>query len=180
MCWDNVGHLGWESSQRSFFWSDFPAFELNTERYGPEIWTRKTPNTDTFHAVRGSIKKTLLASTNTLQVTSRGSVCIIVINLPFLQHIVYWTYICDPELHVDEIFNAMRSYMLMKCMRNAFKSNARLKLAKKKANVKHHPELEFLLFENYSHSSSTLSTKTVEHILKNKQKKKSTNGHKFS
>ena len=68
----------------------------------------------------------------------------------------------------------------MKCIRNAFKSNARLKLAKNKANAKHYLEVEFLLFENYSHSSSTLSTKTVEHILKNKQKKKSTNGHKFS
>ena len=68
----------------------------------------------------------------------------------------------------------------MKCIRNAFKSNARLKLAKNKANAKHYPEVEFLLFENYSHSSSTLSTKTVEHILKNKPKKKSTNGHKFS
>ena len=37
-----------------------PAFELNTERYSVslriqskcgKIWTRKTPNTDTFHAV---------------------------------------------------------------------------------------------------------------------------------
>ena len=35
-------------------------------------------------------------------------------------------------------------------------SNTRLKLAKKQANAKQHPETEFLLFENYSHYSFTL------------------------
>ena len=44
---------------RSYSGSYFPAFELNTERYGislriqsecGKIWTRITPNTDTFHA----------------------------------------------------------------------------------------------------------------------------------
>ena len=38
-------------------------------------------------------------------------------------------------------------------------SNARLKLAKNQRNTKQHPEAELLLFENYSHSSSTLSSK---------------------
>ena len=38
-------------------------------------------------------------------------------------------------------------------------SNAKLKLAKNQANAKQHPEAELLLFENYSHSSSTLSSK---------------------
>ena len=33
------------------------------------------------------------------------------------------------------------------------------KTTKKQANVKQHPEAELLLFENYSHSSSTLSFK---------------------
>ena len=32
-------------------------------------------------------------------------------------------------------------------------------MAKNKANAKQHPDAELLLFENYSHSSSTLSSK---------------------
>ena len=43
---------------------------------------------------------------------------------------------------------------------NSFISNARLKLAKNQANVKQHPEAELLLFENFSHYSSTLSSKS--------------------
>ena len=42
---------------------------------------------------------------------------------------------------------------------NTFISNARLKFAKNQANAKQHPEAELLLFENYSYSSSTLSSK---------------------
>ena len=42
---------------------------------------------------------------------------------------------------------------------NTFISNASLKLAKNQVNAKQHPEAEFLLYENYSHSSSTLSSK---------------------
>ena len=38
-------------------------------------------------------------------------------------------------------------------------SNARLKLAKNQENAKQHPQAELLLFENYSHYSSTLSSK---------------------
>ena len=50
-------------------------------------------------------------------------------------------------------------------------------MAKHQANAQQHPEAELLLFDNYSHSSSTLSCynsnyKLVEHILKNKQKNK--------
>ena len=37
-------------------------------------------------------------------------------------------------------------------------SNGRLKLAKDQANAKQHPEAEFLLFENCSLSSFTLSS----------------------
>ena len=54
-------------------------------------------------------------------------------------------------------------------IRNTFIRNTRLKLAKKIKQMLH-PEL--LPFENYSHSSSTLSSKNIGHILKNKQKNK--------
>ena len=47
-----------------------------------------------------------------------------------------------------------------------------MKLAKKQANAKQHPEAELLLFENYSHFSSTISSKVMGHILKNNQKNK--------
>ena len=42
---------------------------------------------------------------------------------------------------------------------NIFISNARLKLAKNQANAKQQPKTELLLFEHYSHSSSTLLSK---------------------
>ena len=43
---------------------------------------------------------------------------------------------------------------------NPFISNARMRLANNQANAKQHPEVEhLLLFENYSYSSSTLSSK---------------------
>ena len=42
---------------------------------------------------------------------------------------------------------------------STFISNARLKLVKNQANTKQHPEAELLLYENYSHSPSTLSSK---------------------
>ena len=62
---------------------------------------------------------------------------------------------------------------------NTFISNARLKLPKNQANAKQHPEAEFLLFEKFSHSSSTLSPKTIGYILKNKQKKECAYVHKI-
>ena len=49
---------------------------------------------------------------------------------------------------------------------NTFISNARLKLANNQANAKQHPLAELLLFENYSLSSSTLSSKNIGDILK--------------
>ena len=55
---------------------------------------------------------------------------------------------------------------------NTFISNATLKLAKNQANAKHKPEAELLLFENYSHSSSTLSSKNNRTYSKKKQKNK--------
>ena len=42
---------------------------------------------------------------------------------------------------------------------NTFISNTRLKLAKNQAKAKQHAEAEFLLLENYVHSSSTLPSK---------------------
>ena len=57
-------------------------------------------------------------------------------------------------------------YLHASFIRNTFKSNARLKLAKNQANAKPQHDAELLLFENYSHSSSTLSPKIIEHTLK--------------
>ena len=54
---------------------------------------------------------------------------------------------------------------------NAFISNGRLKLGENQGNAKQHSETELLLYENYSHSSSTLPSKIIGHILKNIQKK---------
>ena len=42
---------------------------------------------------------------------------------------------------------------------NTFISNARLKLAENQAKAKQHSEAKLWLFENYSYSSSTLSSK---------------------
>ena len=57
---------------------------------------------------------------------------------------------------------------------STFISNARLKLAKNQANAKQHPEAELLIFENYSQSSSMLSSKNNRNTLKNKLKKNKT------
>ena len=49
---------------------------------------------------------------------------------------------------------------------DTFISNARLKLAENQAKVKQYPEAKLLLFENYSLSSSTFSSKNNRSILK--------------
>ena len=64
-------------------------------------------------------------------------------------------------------------------------SNARLKLAKNQANVKQHPEAELLVFENYSHYSSTLSSKndrtcSKKIIQRSTDSPGSRHGHKYS
>ena len=46
-----------------------------------------------------------------------------------------------------------------------FISNHWLKLAKNQANAKQHPQAELLLFPDYPHSSSALSSKMIGHIL---------------
>ena len=51
---------------------------------------------------------------------------------------------------------------------NTFMSNVRLKYPKNQANTKHHPQAEYLLFENYSHSSSTFSSKNNSTYSKKK------------
>ena len=56
---------------------------------------------------------------------------------------------------------------------NTFITNARLKRAKNQARAKQHPEAELLQFENYSLSTSTLSSKKNGVILENVQ---TTNG----
>ena len=55
---------------------------------------------------------------------------------------------------------------------NIFMSNARLKLAKNQAKAKQHPKAELLLFENYSLSSSTLSSKSNRRYSKKMPKNK--------
>ena len=55
---------------------------------------------------------------------------------------------------------------------NTFRSNAKLKLAKNQAKAKQHPEAELLLFENYSLSFSTLSSKNNKLFSKNCTKNK--------
>ena len=47
---------------------------------------------------------------------------------------------------------------------NTFMCNVELKLAKYQANAKQQPEAEFWLFQNYSHSLSTLSS--IRHVSK--------------
>ena len=51
------------------------------------------------------------------------------------------------------------NYKLFLLISNTFISKTRLKLAKNQANATQHPAVEPLLFENYSHSSSKLSSK---------------------
>ena len=51
-----------------------------------------------------------------------------------------------------------KSYTLF-FISNTFITNARLQMAKNQANAKQHSEAKLLLFENYTHSSSTLSSK---------------------
>ena len=48
------------------------------------------------------------------------------------------------------------------CISNKFISNDRLKLQKNQAYGKQHREAEVLLFENYSRSASTLSSKSKD------------------
>ena len=101
----------------SFSGPYFPAFGLNTERYGiflpiqtecSKIWTRKTPNTDAFQAATSSLNFSL---TNELSLQ--------VVKL-----------IPDIMLHALFIIS------------NNFISNAKLNLAKNQANAKQHSEAE--------------------------------------
>ena len=63
---------------------------------------------------------------------------------------------------------------------NTFISNARLKLAKNQANIKQHPKVELWLFENYSHSSSTLSSKNNSTYSKKYSKENENENEKYS
>ena len=57
-------------------------------------------------------------------------------------------------------------------IRNAFIDNAKLKLAKNQATARQHPEAELLLFENYSLSLSTASSRNNRIYTKNCTKSK--------
>ena len=65
----------------------------------------------------------------------------------------------DIEIHVFSISST-------------FVSNTALKLAKTQSNAKQHPETKLGLFESYSHSSSTLSSKNNRTYSKKKQNNK--------
>ena len=54
---------------------------------------------------------------------------------------------------------------------NTFISNARLKLVKNQGKAKEHPEAELLLLENYSLTSSLLSSKNDRRYSKKNYKK---------
>ena len=57
------------------------------------------------------------------------------------------------------------------CYKQHFYKQRKAEIGKKKqANAKQHPEAELLLFENFSHSSSTLSSKNNRTYSENKQK----------
>ena len=62
---------------------------------------------------------------------------------------------------MDQQFRLSSVWVKVYCffISDAFISNIRLKSAKNQASAKQQPEAEFFLFENYSHSSSTLSSK---------------------
>ena len=51
-------------------------------------------------------------------------------------------------------------YTICFFINNTFISNTRLKLAKTQTNAKQDPEAELLLFQNYPHTPSILSSKT--------------------
>ena len=63
----------------------------------------------------------------------------------------------NSKYYIDFYYNS-KDYMPF-FISNTFVSNARVILEKNQANAKQHPEAELLLFENYSHSSFTLSPK---------------------
>ena len=58
-------------------------------------------------------------------------------------------------------------------------SNSRLKLAKYQGNAKEHPEAELLLFENYSYSFSTLSSKNNKTYSKNSKRTSASNSWNY-
>ena len=64
-------------------------------------------------------------------------------------------FICRQSPQTKKTISDIHAFFIS----NIFISNARLKSAKNQANAKQHSEAELLLFENYSHSSPTLSSK---------------------
>ena len=54
-----------------------------------------------------------------------------------------------------------------------------MKRGKNQANAKQHTEAQLLLFENYSHFLSTLSSKNKRHISENKQRNKCVSIHEI-
>ena len=80
-----------------------------------------------------------------------------------------WLWVRMPLLSLNLGFNVVTSFSYRS---NTFISNTRLKLVKNQANAKQNPEVELLLFKNYSRSWSTLSFKNNSKFSKNKQRNK--------
>ena len=80
-------------------------------------------------------------------------------NIFFVKHL--WWLI--PYTYSENLFNTLYIEIKHKWtlfyISNTFINNPRLKLIKNQAKVKQHPKAELLLFENYSLSSFTLSSK---------------------
>ena len=84
---------------------------------------------------------------------------------------LYFQALGSLVLQIQLIWNT-KTHLHAFFMSNIFTKSDTQKLANNQTNSKQHPETELLLLENYSHSSSTLSSKIKGHILKNKQKSK--------
>ena len=79
-----------------------------------------------------------------------------VIKSIFCKHRSYKTQLYLP---LNYICRSFRNILHASFISNIFINNARLKSAKNQAKAWQHPEAELLLFENYSHTSSSLSFK---------------------
>ena len=82
------------------------------------------------------------------------------------------TYIKESQALWYQFGSCIAQYTLF-FISNTFICNARLKLAENQTNAKQHAEAELLLFENYSHSSYTLSSKNNRTYSKKTSKRTS-------
>ena len=91
------------------------------------------------------------------------------LNIPLKYMLLRECYVVPP---------LMRTQLHAFFISNTFISNFTVRLAKNQAKAKHHSEVELLLFENYSLSSSMLSSKTNMRYSKRFAKSKCVSLHK--